>query len=105
LKIVAVFLAVAATLIALYGGWIWWDVQHVRAFCHDLAPGEPISDIPVAAERNGVNAHWQDGGPGVMDKRTNDWFLPVWAVSTFGDITCRIHHNRVSIVSAVMSDE
>jgi hypothetical protein len=101
--LVKVFAALAAIVLA-YGAWIWWDVRQVRSFCHDVVPGIAISQIPVVASRHGVNTHWQEGH-GIYFKSTNDWYLSVWAVSTFGDITCAIHHNNVSVVSAAMEGE
>jgi hypothetical protein len=78
--------------------WIQWDVHRVESFCGDIHPGMPVSALPALAERHSVDPLWLNHT--VKDDAGNDWLTFVPAPSTFGDITCNIHHDTIKVIAA-----
>lgn len=89
-------------LVWIFGGWLWWDMRRVRAFCDEVKPGTLVASLPEIASRHGVDSKWFKS-PGVYDEKAGDWFLPIPAPSTMGDMICAIHHDQTLVKSAATS--
>jgi hypothetical protein len=92
---------VLALLFGLVAGWAWWDMHQLRAFCREVRPGVPVSRLPEIAEDHGIERRWVDRH-GIADEKAGDWFLPVPAASTMGEVVCAIHHDKTVVRSAAI---
>lgn len=97
----AILIAIFIALIAGSLFYMRWEIQHLDAFCNDLKPGTPVSQIPQLAEKHGILGSLPRRA--LEDKERNEWILLVPAVTTMGDVMCVVHHNNVVVVSAKRS--
>ena len=86
-------------LVGAVGGWAWWDMHRLTAFCQSLQPRVLVVDLPRIAMRAGLDGRWLQHD-GVFDDRTNSWVVFMPAKSTMWDMVCAIHHNRSVVISA-----
>ena len=102
-KIVFKALRIVAALVLpffIYVGWMYWDTHKVNSFCKDVASGVSLDKLPKLAEDHGINKRWINEG--IFSEKGRYWVFFVPAASTFGDVACAIHHNKVNVISAQM---
>jgi hypothetical protein len=92
-------IAGATAIFILYLAYFWWDMGHLRAFCAELRPGTPISQLYSIAQKHGVNTYLLKGD-GAYSERTGQWTHYIPATSSVGANVCAIHHNKVTVISA-----
>lgn len=80
---------------AVYSGWVWWDLRQLRSFCSEIKIGTGMENLPVLAERHGINSRWIDRRVRLKDGVAT--IVP--AASTMGDVRCVIHHDEKTILS------
>ncbi len=98
---VATLVGAFLVLCTLGMGLIFWDVHSIKAFCAEVQPGLSLSQLASIADRHWVGSPSVER-PGIFDEQTRDWVFFVPASLTLGDIVCAIHHDKVSVKSAVL---
>lgn len=81
--------------IAVYSGWVWWDIRQLRGFCGEIKIGTGMEILPVLADRHGINSRWINR----RVKLTDGVATIVPATSTMGDVRCVIHHDEKTVLS------
>lgn len=95
----SVFFLIAILLIYLV--YYWWDMGRLRAFCDDIKIGTAVTKLPQIADNHGINPRWVKGD-GMFSKVTSEWSFYVPSAASVGANVCAIHHNKSTVISAVI---
>ena len=98
LKELLKFILVIFILFASFGIWSWWDVRSVHGFCNAVKPGTLVISLSAIAETHHQNTSWLRSS--VFDKEKGTWITFVPAKSTFGDVACKIEHDKIVVLSS-----
>jgi hypothetical protein len=100
-------LAIPIVLIGSYIGYVEWDIANVRSVCRDLKPGVTISGARKIIADHGFAETFpyvSSGFPnGIPVEPPGTWWFAIPAATTMGDVSCGIHHNGKTILSAEAS--
>ena len=94
------FILVIFMLFGSFIIWSWWDERSARGFCDNVKPGTLVIALSAIAETHHQNIHWPRSSE--FDKEKGTWitFLPV--KSTFGEVACKIEHDKTVVLSSGM---
>lgn len=91
-------IAFIITFFLVYLGYYKWDMGRLKAFCEDLQPGTPVSQLVRIAEQYGFSPSWFKTD-GAFDQTANQWTLYIPSISSVGANVCAIKHNKVTVIS------
>ncbi len=89
------FVLCFVVFMAVYSGWVWWDLRQLRGFCGEVKVGTHVETLPALAQRHGINSRWINRHV----KLENGVATIVPAASTMGDVRCVIHHDEKTVLS------
>lgn len=85
----------------VYLAWYWWDMKQLQAFCEEVHTGTPVSRLLPIADRYGISKKWLKGD-GEFNDKTNQWSFYVPSAASAGSNVCAIHHDKVTVISAIV---
>ena len=100
LKEILKFILVIFTLIGSFSIWSWWEVRSARGFCDDVKPGTHVIALSAIAETHHLDTRWLRSS--VFDKEKRTWFAFLPTTSTFGEVGCKIEHDKTVVISSGM---
>ena len=94
------FSMVIVILIGVFSIWSWWEVRSVRGFCAAVKRGTPVLALSAIAETHHQDTHWL--GSSEFDKEKGTWNTWLPTRSTFGEVGCRVEHDKREVLSSKM---
>ena len=89
------------TFLLVYLAWYWWDMRQLRAFCADIHVGTPVAQVQQIADRHGISKRWLNGD-GAFNDKTGQWSFYVPSAASVGANVFAIHHDKLTVVSAIV---